>query len=199
MTAKIPARLDEIERLDPDTLVDAGVLELMEEFARETGGTKGLRALVESYGGSASLNIVGALAILLARSANSPTPEMRVLIFSFLEKLRRKDYPEVLISSLTALYLYLSSGGLWQSVQHPPHVLYPFLMHCLNYSRRHAVLVQHASLQVLAVLHEKGLLKEIFNAQQLAPMRSRLLELSASESDLLEGELVRLEEFLSDE
>jgi hypothetical protein len=199
MTTNIPARLDEIERLDPDPLVDAGVLDLMEDFAREAGGTEGLRELVERYGGSASVNIVAALAILLARSAAAPTPETRELVFSFLEKLRRNDYPEVLISCLTAVYLYLSSGGLWRPIQSPPRILYPFLMHSLNYSQRHALLVRHAALQVLGVLHEKALLERVFDPQQLASIRLRLGELSASKDDLLESELVWLGEFLDGE
>jgi len=182
-------RLDEIEMASLDPTADAGAIQLMEDFAATP---EGLRQLVDRYSSSPSAYIVGSLALVLGKSASSGSLEAAALVFRFVEKLRRKDYAEALISSLSAIEVQISFGCGWEPTLQPPPVLSTFLMHCLEYSGRHSILVQDGALSLLATICEKGLLDVALPKETRPVFRKRIEELAALDNDLLNADLPRL-------
>lgn len=182
-------RLDEIEMAALDPTADAGAIELMEDVAATP---EGLRQLVDRYSSSPSAYIVGSLALVLSKSASSGSLEAAPLVFRFVEKLRRKDYAEALISSLSAIEIQISFGCGWGPTLQPPPVLSTFLLHCLRYSGRHSILVQDGALSLLATICEKGLLDVALPKETRPVFRNRIEELAALDNDLLNTDLPRL-------
>jgi hypothetical protein len=188
------SRLDEIERLDPDPTIDAGALEIIQEL----GATpEGLRLLVESYSGSPSANLVGYLALVLGEISNHSTPETAPLVFEFVARLRRNDYPEALISSLGAMQRQIGFGAGWGGTPRAPSSLFGFLQHCLNYTGRHNDLVQFGAVELIGIVCWGDLLSTAFEIDQLDWIQQRLDELSHTDDTLLSDSISEFRECLA--
>ena len=143
--------------------IDGKALDLVVKVARLKGG---LKSLIERYGASRSVIIVGALALVLVRRAESTKLKDAYLLFDFIEKLQRKDNPSIMVTTLTAIRHQIGLAGVWQHTR-MPESLYPFLQHCLDFigaeaNRIHRGLsdqVQMGAIDVLRMMCEA----EIFN------------------------------------
>lgn len=184
-------RLDEIERFESDGSVDSEVIGLMEQVALLSGG---LRILVERYGDSSSAIIVRSLSFLLAVGASSPMVESPDLIFSLIDRIQQDD-ESTLINCLTTIERQLIHDVSWEIPLQIPPTFYPFLVRCLE----HSVFVQRSAISVISHMYQDGLLTQVFDANKLAKLQHKLLELMSLNDPLLKAEIESLQSFLEDE
>lgn len=175
-------RLNEIEQLDPDPILDVGALEAMELVA---DNTEGLQLLVHRYSGSSSANVAGYLALLLSLKSSSITPETAPLVFEFADKHRRNDYDGALMSTVNAMTNQIGFGPGCGDAPAPPASLFPFLQHCLNYDGRRRALVHYAAVELLTTICAVNLLSTTFNRDQVGWLTNRIDELSSTDDVLL--------------
>jgi hypothetical protein len=123
-------RKDKIEQLDPDPTFDVGALQIMEELAETPTG---LRWLVEHYSTSPSANIVGYLALVLAKRSAHSSDETAPLVFRFADELRCRDYEGALVSALGAMNNQIVFGAGWGTSNYPPYPLFRFVEDCLEF------------------------------------------------------------------
>lgn len=187
-------RLDEIEQLDPDPTIDAGALEIMETLAEKP---ESFRLLVERYSGSPSANIAGYLALVLGKQSGHSRPETASLVFEFAAKLKRKDYPEALISSLSAMQNQIGFGPGWGTTARPPTPLFPFVEHCLNFSAKHNALVHFAVIELITVICWGHLLTTVFSNLEIEWIQKKVDELANTDDVLVIDAIAELRNCLN--
>jgi hypothetical protein len=162
--------------------VDGEALELVVNVARHKGG---LKSLIERYGSSRSVIIVGALALVLVRRAERTKLKDAYLLFDLIEKLRRKDNPNILVTILTAIRHQIGLARVWQHTR-TPESLYTFLQHCLAFpgvraNPKHRGLsdqVQAGAIDVLRIMCEAGIYDLNFDGGQRGWVEDKVKEIA---------------------
>lgn len=187
MRQLILEQIDQIAESDLEPWLNDDVLDLMEEFAQ---GTEDLKLLVERYGNSHSLNIIGYLAFVLSSRANHPSPKSCHMIFSLIDNIQYNDEPGTLQCCLKTIWLQAMYDCFWVPIDQSPASLYPFVQRCLNYSRSllRGTDVQKWVIQVISMLYEKEVFEYVFTIDQRTCIREKLTHLSLQEKDYFDKE-----------
>lgn len=149
--------LDAIEASDPESSADVGALNLMRQIA-DRGG---LALLVQRYAESPSLNLLHALAFLVAERST-----VDVTVGEHVARLarrfaRRPRHPEFALTLMTALQkeIRASSWHRWDPSTRAS--IADFVSQCLVYGgdEPHAILVWESALGLVSYMRNAGVLE----------------------------------------
>jgi hypothetical protein len=187
--------LDQIERVTSIPGKDGGAIEIgipgidgkaLDLMVKAARGKDSLKLLVERYGASRSVIIVGAILLVLVKKAESTNLKNAYLLFQFIENLQRKDNSSILVTTLTAIQHQIGLARVWQRTRMPESI-YPFLQYCLDFTGTRASWmprelsdeVQLGAIDVLRAMCEVRILNLNFDHAQHSWLEHKAKEIAS--------------------